>query len=131
MWIFPMGNTQTSIVLFGWGNSNGNSNQRKDRNMEDEKIKRMCEESANNFAIAFEELAKSIAETDKEFHSLMDSAIDSVMKQSIADAFIKEMKWLDKLVSSHWFTRWYYRMKYRKAKYARIQVERYYNQNFK
>lgn len=126
-----MGNTQTSIVLFGWGNSNGNSNQRKDRNMEDEKIKRMCEESANNFAIAFEELAKSIAETDKEFHSLMDSAIDSVMKQSIADAFIKEMKWLDKLVSSHWFTRWYYLMKYRKAKYARIQAERYYNQNFK
>jgi hypothetical protein len=99
--------------------------------MEDEKIKRMCEESANNFAIAFEELAKSIAETDKEFHSLMDSAIDSVMKQSIADAFIKEMKWLDKLVSSHWFTRWYYLMKYRKAKYARIQAERYYNQNFK
>ena len=126
-----MGNTQTSIVLFGWGNSNGNSNQRKDRNMEDEKIKRMCEESANNFAIAFEELAKSIAETDKEFHSLMDSAIDSVMKQSIADAFIKETKWLDKLVSSHWFTRWYYLMKYRKAKYARIQAERYYNQNFK
>lgn len=99
--------------------------------MEDEKINRMCEESANNFAIAFEELAKSIAETDKEFHSLMDSAIDSVMKQSIADAFIKEMKWLDKLVSSHWFTRWYYLMKYRKAKYARIQAERYYNQNFK
>lgn len=99
--------------------------------MEDEKIKSMCEESANNFAIAFEELAKSIAETDKEFHSLMDSAIDSVMKQSIADAFIKEMEWLDKLVSSHWFTRWYYRMKYRKAKYARIQAERYYNQNFK
>ena len=53
------------------------------------------------------------------------------MKQSIADAFIKEMKWLDKLVSSYWFTRWYYRMKYRKAKYARIQAERYYNQNFK
>lgn len=100
--------------------------------MEDEKsIRKICEDSANELSKAFEEVAKSIAETDKEFHSLMDSAIDSVMKQSIADAFIKEMKWLDKLVSSHWFTRWYYRMKYRKAKYARIQVERYYNQNFK
>ena len=100
--------------------------------MEDEKlIKEQCEKCANDLAIAFEELAKSIGETGKEFNSLMDSAIDSVMKQSIADAFIKEMKWLDKLVSSHWFTRWYYRMKYRKAKYARIQAERYYNQNFK
>ena len=100
--------------------------------MEDEKlIKEQCEKCANDFAIAFEELAKSIAETGKEFNSLMDSAIDSVMKQSIADAFIKEMKWLDKLVSSHWFIRWYYRIKYRKAKYARIQAERYYNQNFK
>lgn len=95
--------------------------------MEDEKIKRMCEESANNFAIAFEELAKSIAETDKEFHSLMDS----IMKQSVAEAYIEEMKWMDKLVCSYWLTRWYYRMKYRKAKYARIQAERYYNQNFK
>lgn len=132
MWIFPMGNTQTSIVLFVWGNSNENSNQRKDRDMEDEKlIKEQCEKCANDLTIAFEELAKSIAETGKEFNSLMDSAIDSVMKQSIADAFIKEMKWLDKLVSSYWFTRWYYRMKYRKAKYARIQAERYYNQNFK
>ena len=127
-----MGNTQTSIVLFVWGNSNENSNQRKDRDMEDEKlIKEQCEKCANDLTIAFEELAKSIAETGKEFNSLMDSAIDSVMKQSIADAFIKEMKWLDKLVSSYWFTRWYYRMKYRKAKYARIQAERYYNQNFK
>lgn len=100
--------------------------------MEDDKsIRKICEDSANELSRAFEELAKSIAETDKEFHSLMDSAIDSVMKQSIADAFIKEMKWLDKLVSSHWFTRWYYLMKYRKAKYARIQAERYYNQNFK
>ena len=99
--------------------------------MEDEEvIKRMCEKSANDLAIAFEELAKSIAETGKEF-TLMNSAIDSAMKQYIADAFIKEMKWLDKLVSSYWFTRWYYRMKYRKAKYTRIQVERYYNQNFK
>lgn len=95
--------------------------------MEDEKlIKEQCEKCANDF----EELAKSIAETGKEF-TLMNSAIDSVMKRSIADAFIKEMKWLDKLVSSYWFTRWYYRMKYRKAKYARIQAERCYNQNFK
>ena len=128
MWIFPMGNTQTSIALFVWGNSNGNSNQRKDRDMEDEKlIKEQCEKCANDLAIAFEELAKSIAETGKAFNSLTDS----VMKQSIADAFIEEIKWLDKLESSHWLTRWYYRMKYRKAKYARIQAERYYNQNFK
>ena len=123
-----MGNTQTSIVLFVWGNSNGNSNQRKDRDMEDEKlIKEQCEKCANDLAIAFEELAKSIAETGKKFNSLTDS----VMKQSIADAFIEEIKWLDKLVSSHWLTRWYYRMRYRKAKYTRIQTERYYNQNFK
>ena len=100
--------------------------------MEDEKpIKELCEKCANDFAIAFEKVAKSIAETDKEFHSLMDSALDSIMKQSIIDASIEEMKWLDKLVCSHWFTRWYYRMKHRKAKYARIQAERYYNQNFK
>lgn len=100
--------------------------------MEDEKlIKEQCEKCANDLAIAFEELAKSIAETDKEFYSLMDSAIDSVMKQSIAEAYIEEMKWMDKLVCSYWLTRWYYRMKYRKAKYARIQAERYYNQNFK
>ena len=96
--------------------------------MEDEKlIKEQCEKCANDLAIAFEELAKSIAETGKAFNSLTDS----VMKQSIADAFIEEIKWLDKLESSHWLTRWYYRMKYRKAKYARIQAERYYNQNFK
>lgn len=96
--------------------------------MEDEKsIRKICEDSANELSRAFEEVAKSITETGKVFNSLMDS----VMKQSIADAFIEEMKWLDKLVSSHWFTRWYYRMKYRKAKYTRIQTERYYNQNFK
>jgi hypothetical protein len=100
--------------------------------MEDERlVKRMCEECADKFAIAFEEVAKSIAETEKEFHSLMDSVLDSIMKQSIIDASIEEMKWLDKLACSHWFTRWYYRMKHRKAKYARIQAERYYNQNFK
>ena len=96
--------------------------------MEDEEvIKRMCEKSANDFAVAFEDLVKSTAEIGKGLNSLMDS----VMKQSIADAFIEEMKSLDKLVSSHWFTRWYYRMKYRKAMYTRIQTERYYNQNFK
>lgn len=128
MWIFPMGNTQTSIVLFGWGNSNVNNNQGKERDMEDEKsIRKICEDSANELSKAFEEVSKSIAEAGKGFNSLMDS----VMKQSIADAFIEEMKWMDKLVCSYWFTRWYYRMKYRKAKYARIQVERYYNQNFK
>ena len=96
--------------------------------MEDEKsIRKICEDSANGLSKAFEELAKSIAEAGKGFNPLMDSA----MIQSFADAFIEEMKWMDKLVCSHWFTRWYYRMKYRKAKYARIQAERYYNQNFK
>lgn len=100
--------------------------------MEDEKsIRKICEDSANELSRAFEEVAKSIAETGKEFNSLMDSALDSIMKQSISEAFIEEMKWMDKLVCSCWITRWYYRMKYRKAKYARIQAERYYNQNFK
>ena len=128
MWIFPMGNTQTSIVLFGWGSSNENNNQRKERNMEDDKsIRKICEDSANELSRAFEEVAKSIAETGKEFNSLMDS----IMKQSVAEAYTVEMKWMDKLVCSYWLTRWYYRMKYRKAKYARIQAERYYNQNFK
>ena len=128
MWIFPMGNTQTSIVLFGWGNSNENNNRRKERNMEDDKsIRKICEDSANELSRAFEEVAKSIAEAGKEFNSLMDS----IMKQSVAEAYIEEMKWMDKLVCSYWLTRWYYRMKYRKAKYARIQAERYYNQNFK
>lgn len=123
-----MGNTQTSIVLFGWGNSNENNNRRKERNMEDDKsIRKICEDSANELSRAFEEVAKSIAETGKEFNSLMDS----IMKQSVAEAYIEEMKWMDKLVCSYWLTRWYYRMKYRKAKYARIQAERYYNQNFK
>ena len=89
-----MGNTQTSIVLFGWGSSNVNNNQGKERDMEDEKsIRKICEDSANELSKAFEEVAKSIAETGKEF-TLMNSAIDSVMKRSIADAFIKEMKWL-------------------------------------
>ena len=123
-----MGNTQTSIVLFGWGNSNENNNRRKERNMEDDKsIRKICEDSANELSRAFEEVAKSIAEAGKEFNSLMDS----IMKQSVAEAYIEEMKWMDKLVCSYWLTRWYYRMKYRKAKYARIQAERYYNQNFK
>lgn len=128
MWIYPLANTQTSIVLFGWGSSNVNNNQGKERDMEDEKsIRKICEDSANELSRAFEEVAKSSAETGKEFNSLMDS----IMKQSVAEAYIEEMKWMDKLVCSYWLTRWYYRMKYRKAKYARIQAERYYNQNFK
>lgn len=86
-----MGNTQTSIVLFGWGNSNVNNNRRKERNMEDDKsIRKICEDSANELSRAFEEVAKSIAETGKEFNSLMDSALDSIMKQSISEAFIEE-----------------------------------------
>lgn len=128
MLILPVANTQTNIALLGWGNSNENNNRRKERNMEDDKsIRKICEDSANELSRAFEEVAKSIAETGKELNSLMDS----IMKQSVAEAYIEEMKWMDKLVCSYWLTRWYYRMKYRKAKYARIQAERYYNQNFK
>lgn len=96
--------------------------------MEDDKsIKKICEDTSNKLCKAFEELAKSIDESSNAFNSLMDS----IMKQSVAEAYIEEMKWMDKLVCSYWLTRWYYRMKYRKAKYARIQAERYYNQNFK
>ena len=55
--------------------------------MEDEKsIRKICEDSANELSRAFEEVAKSIAETGKEFNSLMDS----IMKQSVAEAYIEE-----------------------------------------
>lgn len=96
--------------------------------MEDDKsIKKIREDTSNKLCKAFEELAKSIDESSNAFNSLMDS----YMKKTIQEAYIDEMKWMEKLVCSCWFTRWYYRMKYRKAKYCRIQIERIYNQNIK
>jgi hypothetical protein len=88
---------------------------------------RTINEICKDFVRAFEDVGDSIAKGIEAFHSLMDST----MKNHVAEAFLNELKWLEKLGRSNWFARWYYKMKYRKAKYSRIKIERFYNQNFK
>lgn len=58
----------------------------------------------------------------------MKNFAGAVFENYISDALYKESRFLEKLAKSSFLTRWYYRMKYRKAKYIRIKMERYYKQ---
>lgn len=92
--------------------------------MENEKT---INEACKDLVSAFEDVGDSIAKGTVAFHSL----IDSTMKNYLAEAFLNELKWMEKMASSNWITRWYYRMRYRKAKYSRIKIERFYSQKIK
>lgn len=79
---------------------------------------------ANNFIQAFLDLDDSF----KEGSEAMKNFAGTVFENYISDALYKESRFLEKLAKSSFLTRWYYRMKYRKAKYIRIKMERYYKQ---
>lgn len=73
---------------------------------------------------AFSDLGNSIKESSKSLGKFAGATFE----RYISDALRNEKRFLEKLEKSSFLTKWYYRMKYRKAKYIRIKMERYYKQ---
>ena len=74
---------------------------------------------------------ESINESLEDSKQACSSIIESKEKHIVSALFLRESAKLIKLTESSFVTRWYYKHKYREAKYHRIKAERFFNQNFK
>lgn len=87
------------------------------------------EKSADNFANEIVNTFKEMEESDKEFQKSFDSILTSVSCYNIGIAIQKEIKYLLRYEKTTWLFKWYYKKRYRKARYNRIKIERFFKYN--
>lgn len=87
----------------------------------------ITKEMTKSLLKAFEGMNESL----EDFQKACASTIESTEKHIVSALFLRESAMLIKLAESSFVTRWYYKHKYREAKYHRIKAERFFNQNFK
>lgn len=87
--------------------------------------------SPEEFANEWEDCTRAYSESSKEFIDEANLAIESVIARDLARSMKNEVECFSKLQTSYWFTRWYYKKKYRQARLKRIKIERFYNQKFR
>lgn len=87
----------------------------------------ITKEMTKSLLKAFEGMNESL----EDFQKAYASTIESTEKHIVSALFLRESAMLIKLAESSFVTRWYYKHKYREAKYHRIKAERFFNQNFK
>lgn len=54
----------------------------------------------------------------------------TILVNSLTESLIIESHKYGKYLKASWLTKWYHKRIYRKAKYARIKLERFINQNY-
>lgn len=54
----------------------------------------------------------------------------TILVNSLTESLIIESQKYCKYLKASWLTKWYHKRIYRKAKYARIKLERFINQNY-
>lgn len=54
----------------------------------------------------------------------------TILVNSLTESLIIESHKYGKYLEASWLTKWYHKRIYRKAKYARIKLERFINQNY-
>ena len=87
----------------------------------------ITKEMTKSLLKAFEGMNESL----EDFQKACASTIESTEKHIVSALFLRESAMLIKLAESSFVTQWYYKHKYREAKYHRIKAERFFNQNFK
>ena len=102
--------------------------------MESEKFNGMTEAEAellakqmgNSLAGQMEQLRKA----SDEFCKTAIQGAKTILVNSLTESLIIESQKYGKYLKASWLTKWYHKRIYRKAKYARIKLERFISQNY-
>ena len=86
----------------------------------------ITKEMTKSLLKAFEGMNESL----EDFQKACASTIESTEKHIVSALFLRESAMLIKLAESSFVTRWYYKHKYREAKYHRIKAERFFQSKF-